>query len=31
MGVRDEVLDEHYDMATPDKKHKRRQEFLDQI
>jgi hypothetical protein len=26
-----EVLDKHYDMATPDEKRKRRQELLDQI
>jgi hypothetical protein len=29
MDVSGEVLDKHYDMATPDEKRKRRQEFLD--
>jgi hypothetical protein len=31
MDVSGEVLDKHYDMATPDEKRKRRQEFLDKI
>jgi hypothetical protein len=31
MDVSGEVLDKHYDMATPDQKRKRRSEFLDQI
>jgi hypothetical protein len=31
MDVSGEVLDKHYDMATPDEKRKRRSEFLDRI
>ena len=31
MDVSGEVLDKHYDMATPDEKRKRRQEYLNQM